>query len=150
MNTALKRKKKGKKKRVTDKIWMMNFWDVTCSLVWGNWWIWLAGWCHLWEILFNCFWKLIILVGRIVCSNNSDRNSFYLLSFFFFVFLGLYPQHMEVPRLGVESELQLWPTPEPQPQPHWIQATSSTYTTAHGNAGSLIHWAKSGIQPATL
>ena len=27
--------------------------------------------------------------------------------FFFFYFLGLYQQHMEVPRLGVESELQL-------------------------------------------
>ena len=25
----------------------------------------------------------------------------------FFFFLGLHPQHMEVPRLGVESELQL-------------------------------------------
>ena len=25
--------------------------------------------------------------------------------FFFFFFLGLHPQHMEVPRLGVESEL---------------------------------------------
>ena len=25
--------------------------------------------------------------------------------FFFFAFLGPYPQHMEVPRLGVESEL---------------------------------------------
>ena len=28
-------------------------------------------------------------------------------SFFFFVFLGPHPWHMEVPRLGVESELQL-------------------------------------------
>ena len=27
--------------------------------------------------------------------------------FFFFVFLGLHSQHMEVPRLGIESELQL-------------------------------------------
>ena len=29
------------------------------------------------------------------------------LSFFFFVFLGPHPQHMEVPRPEVESELQL-------------------------------------------
>ena len=29
------------------------------------------------------------------------------LFFFFFAFLGPYPQHMEVPRLGVESELLL-------------------------------------------
>ena len=30
-----------------------------------------------------------------------------LVPLFFFFFLGLHPQHMEVPRLGVESELQL-------------------------------------------
>ena len=42
--------------------------------------------------------------------------------FFFFPlsFLGPHLRHMEVPRLGVESELQL-----------------PTYTTAHGNMGSL-------------
>ena len=37
---------------------------------------------------------------------------------------------MEVPRLGVESELQL-----------------SAYTTAHGNARSLTQWAEPGIEP---
>ena len=42
---------------------------------------------------------------------------------------------MEVPRLGVESELQL----PASTQLCWIQATSVTYTTAHGNAGSLTH-----------
>ena len=44
-----------------------------------------------------------------------------LFSFFFF-FLGPQRQHLEVLRLGVESELQ-----------------SPAYTTAHGNAGSLTH-----------
>ena len=39
--------------------------------------------------------------------------------FFFFVFLGLYPWHMEVPRLEVKLELQL-----------------SAYTTANSNTGS--------------
>ena len=39
---------------------------------------------------------------------------------------------MEVPRLGVQSELHC------QPQPQQIQAMSATYTTAHGNTGSLI------------
>jgi len=38
---------------------------------------------------------------------------------------------MEVPRLGVESEPQL-----------------PTCTTADGNAGSLTHWARPGIEPA--
>ena len=39
--------------------------------------------------------------------------------------------------------------PIPQPQQCRIQATSVTYTTAHGNAGSLIHWARPGIEPAS-
>ena len=30
----------------------------------------------------------------------------------------------------------------PRPQQHRIWATSSTYTTAHGNAESLTHWAR--------
>ena len=54
---------------------------------------------------------------------------------------------MEVPRLGVESELWLWPTA--QPQQHGIQAASATYTTAYGNARSLTHWARPEIKPAT-
>ena len=39
---------------------------------------------------------------------------------------------MEVPRLGVDLELQL--PASPQPQPHGIQAASGTYSTACGNA----------------
>jgi len=67
----------------------------------------------------------------------------FLGSFFFFfglfVFLGLHPQHMEVPRLGVESE----------PQQHQIQAESVTYTTAQGNTTFLTHCARPGTEPAT-
>ena len=44
--------------------------------------------------------------------------------------------HMEVPKLRVELE--------PQPQPYRIQATSATYATAYGNAGSLTHGAALG------
>ena len=61
------------------------------------------------------------------------------LSFFFFVFLGPHPWHMEDTRLGVKSELQLQ---------HRIWGTSVTYTTAPGKAGSLTHWAGLGIKPA--
>ena len=39
---------------------------------------------------------------------------------------------MDVPRLGVKSELPLLPTP--QPKQRQIQVMSATYTTAHGNA----------------
>ena len=67
--------------------------------------------------------------------------------YFIFVFLGPYPWHMEVPRLGVAWELQL---------PAYTTATATldpscilTYTTAHGNNGSLTHWARPGIEPVS-
>ena len=37
----------------------------------------------------------------------------------------------------------------PQPQQLRIQTESVSYTTAHGNAGSLTHWVRPGIEPAT-
>ena len=57
-----------------------------------------------------------------------------LIFFFIFIFcfLGLHLWHMEVPRLGIELELQLL-----------------AYTTAHGNARSLTHRARPGIEPAS-
>ena len=63
-------------------------------------------------------------------------------------FLRLHLWLMEVPRLGVKSELQLGPIP--QPRQYRIWATSATYTTACGNAGSLTHWARPGIEPAFI
>ena len=54
---------------------------------------------------------------------------------------------MEVPRLGIKSELQLQSMP--QPQQCQICITSVTYTAAYGNAGSLTHWARPGIEPAS-
>ena len=53
----------------------------------------------------------------------SSSNFFLFLSS---VFLGPRLRHMEVLKLGVESELR-------------IQAASVTDTTAHGNARSLTH-----------
>ena len=69
-----------------------------------------------------------------ICEYSTQVLTFFFLSF---VFLGLHPWHIEVPRLGVQSELSRWPTP--QPQQRGIQAAFSTYTTAHGNKGSLTH-----------
>ena len=39
--------------------------------------------------------------------------------------------------------------PTPQPQQRRIRAASVTYTIAHGNTRSLIHWARSGIKPTS-
>ena len=52
--------------------------------------------------------------------------------FFFFFFLGPHLRHMEVPGVGVKSELQLPP-----------------YTTAHSNDGSLTHWVRPEIKPTS-
>ena len=38
----------------------------------------------------------------------------------------------------------------PISQPHGIWATSVTYTAACGNTRSLTHWARPGIEPASL
>ena len=54
----------------------------------------------------------------------------YLFIYLFSLFRP-HPWHMEVPRLGVESELQ--PLAYTTPQQRHIQAMPVTYTTAHGN-----------------
>ena len=67
------------------------------------------------SIVSNKIWlssKLISTIlntdGNIICSYQIHV----LLFFFNFGFLGLHLWHMEVPRLGVELELQLLPTPQ--------------------------------------
>ena len=45
-------------------------------------------------------------------------------SFFFFFFFQMHPRYIEIPKLGVELELQ----PTPQLQQCWIQAASVTYS----------------------
>ena len=71
---------------------------------------------------------------------------FFFFFFFFFLSLGPHLQPLEVPRLGVESELQL-PVCATAIATQ-ILAMSATYTTAHDNAGSLTHWAGPGIEPS--
>ena len=73
------------------------------------------------------------------------RGFLFCFNFLSFFFLGPHLWHIEVPRPGVESELQ----PTPQPQQRQTQAASATYTTAHGNTKSLTHWARPGIEPAS-
>ena len=64
-------------------------------------------------------------------------------SFFFFLFfLGLHPRHMEVPRLGVESELQL------------LAYTTATATPEPGLVSDLHHsswqrWILNPLREAT-
>ena len=108
-------------------------------------------------------WQLVCLFLSSVVSIDSYSSGFFLclnawLSlctgyiiwkfFFFFFFLGPHPQHMEVPRQGIKSDLQL---------PAYTIATvtqdpshvCNLRHTAHGNTGSLTHWVRPGIKPAS-
>ena len=72
----------------------------------------------------------------------------FLFLFLFFAFQGHTRSIWRVPgQAGVQLELQLIATP--QTRQHQIQAASVTYTTAHGNAVYLTHWARPGIKPAS-
>ena len=87
-------------------------------------------------------------------KNSSMRIStvyyyYYYYYYYYFVSLGLHPQHMELPRLGSNWSYSCQPTPQPQPQQHQIPEASEIYTTAHGNAGSLTHSVRPGIEPTT-
>ena len=53
----------------------------------------------LWGELHFQFFDIYVGVELIICYGYSEFNFF-----FFFVFLGMHLRHMEVPRLGVESE----------------------------------------------
>ena len=66
-----------------------------------------------------------------------------------FVFLEPYLQHMKVPRLGVESELKLlsYTTTTATWNPSYCLLPAPQFT--HGNAGSLTHWARPGIEPSS-
>ena len=87
-------------------------------------------------------WDLSAQIPQLTESEHSFFYSFFFFFFFFFFcFLGLQLQHMEVSRLGVELELQL---------PHESQATSVTYTTAHGNCWILSPLSKAKDQTQIL
>ena len=59
------------------------------------------GICILFESLFSSFWDIYLGVEFL------DHIVILFIIFCLFVFLGPHPRHMEVPRLGVELELEL-------------------------------------------
>ena len=93
-------------------------------------------------VLCCCDYYYFVILFEI---RNYDACSFVLLLFYFKYFWHLW--HMEDPRVGVNWSCSCQPTP--QPWRHWSQATSVTYTTACGNAGTLAHWVWPGIKLAS-
>ena len=107
----------------------------------------------LWLASFNLMFARLIAARILLLLSNIPLYGytiFYLFihqlidSFGVCLFVCFLGWHMEVPWLGVKWE----PCCRPMPPSHqcWIQATSATYITAHGNIGFLTHWARPGIK----
>ena len=77
----------------------------------------------------------------------QNRIVIITLPFFSFSFYSLTHGLWKFPGQGLNRSCSCRPTP--QPQQCRIRASSATYTTAHSNSGSLIHWARPGIKLAT-
>ena len=92
------------------------------------------------ECLFICLLASVCLLWKNLCLGP--------LPIFFFSFLWPHPRHMEIPELGLNWRCSCEPTP--QPHQHWIWAASVTYPAACSNTGTLTHWVRPGIEPASL
>ena len=89
---------------------------------------------------------LIMSIFLSVHNKNLRVNTtqFWFFFFFFGLFravLSSYGYFQARDRIG--AVCSRWPLP--QPQQSWSPATSVTYTTTHGNTGSLTHWVRPGI-----
>ena len=83
---------------------------------------------------FSSIWGKKIKTGR--------EAGWELPSFFFFSFnIWKFP--------GKGSNQSCSCRPPPQPQQCRMRMTSVTYTTALSNVGSLTHWARPGMEPAS-
>ena len=88
-------------------------------------------------------------IHNLLCHQGTSVYSILFVFFFFFlvIFLGLHLRHMEVPRLGAESELQL---------PAYATATA-TWDPSHVcdlhhsscQCQILNHWVRPGIKLAS-
>ena len=89
------------------------------------------------------FLKCFIIVDLQCCVNFCCTTG--ILFFFFFFFLGLHLWHMEVPRLGVESELQLTAYTTATAMPD----LSCIWKLHHRSwqLDSLTHWVRPWFEP---
>ena len=72
----------------------------------------------------------------------------FLFLFIFFLFRALPMACGSSQARGKIRNCSCQPTPQPQQHGIWASA-SATYTTAYGNAGSPIRWARPGFEPAS-
>ena len=98
-------------------------------------------------------WNWVFLLTYLMKPSFKFSFSFIYL-FIYLLFLGAHLWHMEVPRSGVKSELQLlaYTTATTMLDLSCVcdlHHSSWQRQIAHGNARSLIHWARPEIEPAS-
>ena len=76
-------------------------------------------------------------------KNSNTKKVFIYLFIVFYLFRAAPRRIWRFPGQGLNRNRSCWPIP----QQHRIWASSASYTTAHGNAGSLTHWTVPGIEP---
>ena len=89
-----------------------------------------VSWIFSWEMTLQR-WHLLLNSIKSVQSESTDWVLFFLWPHLW---------HMEIPRPGVKSELQL--SPYASAKQHQILAASVTYSAACCNARSSTHWAR--------
>ena len=68
---------------------------------------------------------------------------------FFFFYIFVFSGHTPMAYGGSQARGPIGAVASGLRHSHSIRATSSTYTTTHGNTRSSTHWARPGIEPAT-
>ena len=99
-----------------------------------------VSWCFLLNLSKQCILSLVHSNTQISEYSGILKEGYPYFIFIRKIFiLGSHLRHMKVLRLGVELE----------PQQHGPWTAPTTYTTAQRDTGSLTHWARPGIEPAS-
>ena len=94
----------------------------------------MISWLRIWPC-HCCGWSSVPGLRTFVCYGCGKKKKFVFICLFVY-FLGLHLWHVEVPRLGVELELQL---PACTTATATLDLNFAPYTTAYSNVGSLTH-----------
>ena len=92
-------------------------------------------------------WYLIYKIKTLFFTHSiCNIITIHFSADFFFLFVGLHLWLVEVPRLGVKSELQL---PSYTTATAALDPSSICNLAACGNAVSLTHWVRPGLGPSS-
>ena len=104
------------------------------------------------QIISDFYWYTGIRSFRDTTKSKPRLHFQLALNLFFFFGLFAISWATDVAYRGSQARGQIGTVATGLCQSHSnirIRVTSATYTTAHGNIGSLTHWARPGIEPTT-